>query len=101
MLSKIVKTVFGSRNDRIIKKLKQRVLQINQLEASMQALDDEQLRQKTAEFRQRFGSLLFLPFSSGPSNLHENEAELGGSRTRPLRPRYSCVSHVITLLFSC
>jgi len=54
MLSKIVKTVFGSRNDRIIKKLQQRVLHINQHEASMQALDDEQLKQKTVEFRERF-----------------------------------------------
>jgi preprotein translocase subunit SecA len=54
MLSKIVKTVFGSRNDRIIKKLKQRVPQINQLEASLQALDDEQLKQKTEEFKQRY-----------------------------------------------
>ena len=50
MLSKIVKSVFGSRNDRIIKNLKQRIPKINQLEASMQALDDEQLKQKTAEF---------------------------------------------------
>jgi len=56
MLSKVMKTVFGSRNDRIIKKLKQRVIQINQLEASMQALDDDQLKQKTDEFRQRFAS---------------------------------------------
>ena len=38
MLSKVMKTVFGSRNDRIIKKLNQRVQKINQLEASMQAL---------------------------------------------------------------
>ncbi|MCP4472935.1 MAG: preprotein translocase subunit SecA [Gammaproteobacteria bacterium] len=54
MLSKIVKTVFGSRNDRIIKNLKQRIPHINQLEASLQALDDEQLKQKTDEFKQRF-----------------------------------------------
>ncbi|MCP4767015.1 MAG: preprotein translocase subunit SecA [Gammaproteobacteria bacterium] len=54
MLSKIVKSVFGSRNDRIVKNLNQRVPKINQLEASMQALDDEQLKQKTVEFRQRF-----------------------------------------------
>jgi preprotein translocase subunit SecA len=54
MLSKIVKSVFGSRNDRIVKKLKQRVLQINQFEASMQALDDEQLQQKTGELKQRY-----------------------------------------------
>ncbi len=54
MLSKITRTLFGSRNDRIIKKLKQRVTRINQLEPEIQALDDEQLKQKTVEFRQRF-----------------------------------------------
>jgi len=54
MLSKVMKTVFGSRNDRIIKKLNQRVLRINQLEATMQALSDDELKQKTGEFRQRF-----------------------------------------------
>jgi preprotein translocase subunit SecA len=54
MLSKVMKTVFGSRNDRIIKIFKQRVPQINQLEASMQAQSDDQLKQKTDEFRERF-----------------------------------------------
>ena len=56
MLSKVMKTVFGSRNDRIIKIFKQRVPQINQLEASMQAQSDDQLKQKTDEFRQRFAA---------------------------------------------
>ena len=54
MLSKITRTLFGSRNDRLIKKLKQRVTQINRLEPEMQALDDAQLQQKTAQLRQRF-----------------------------------------------
>ena len=56
MLSKITRKIFGSRNDRIIKKLTQRVAGINQLEESLQGLDDEQLSQKTAEFKQRFES---------------------------------------------
>ena len=54
MLSKISRTLFGSRNDRIIKKLKQRVTRINQLEPEMQALDDSQLQQKTTQLKQRF-----------------------------------------------
>ena len=54
MLSKAIKTVFGTRNDRIIKKLNQRVSRINQLEPELQALDDAQLAQKTEEFRKRF-----------------------------------------------
>jgi len=54
MVSKIIKAVFGSRNDRIVKKLTQRVPRINQFESALQALDDTQLKQKTEEFRQRF-----------------------------------------------
>ncbi|MDH3859534.1 MAG: preprotein translocase subunit SecA, partial [Gammaproteobacteria bacterium] len=54
MLSKISRTLFGSRNDRIIKKLKQRVTRINQFEPEMQALDDSQLQQKTGQLKQRF-----------------------------------------------
>ena len=53
MLSKAIKAVFGSRNDRIIKKLNQRVARINQLEPELKTLDDEALRAKTDEFRQR------------------------------------------------
>ena len=53
MLSKILKNVFGSRNDRIVKKLSLQINRINQLEAQMQALSDEQLKNKTVEFRQR------------------------------------------------
>ena len=53
MLPKIAKALFGSRNERIIKKLGQRVNRINQLESEMQALDDAQIRQKTEELKQR------------------------------------------------
>ncbi|MCZ6882958.1 MAG: preprotein translocase subunit SecA, partial [Gammaproteobacteria bacterium] len=56
MLSNISRKIFGSRNDRIIKHLGQRVTIINQLEADMQALDDEQLQQKTSELKQRYES---------------------------------------------
>ncbi len=53
LLSKISRKIFGSRNDRIVKQFTQRVAKINQLEAAMQGLDDEQLRQKTVDFKQR------------------------------------------------
>jgi len=54
MLSKIIKTLFGSRNDRIIKQLQQRVHGINKFEPELQALDDDQLTQKTDQLKQRF-----------------------------------------------
>ena len=53
MFSNILKKVFGSRNDRILKKLNKTVGQINQLEAEFEALSDEQLKGKTEEFKQR------------------------------------------------
>ncbi len=56
MLSKITRKIFGSRNDRIVKKFTQRVARINQLETSLQSLSDDQLSQKTNEFKQRFGA---------------------------------------------
>lgn len=54
MLSKIIKTLFGSRNDRIVKQLQQRVHGINKFEAELQALDDASLKQKTDLLKQRF-----------------------------------------------
>ena len=54
MLSKITRKLFGSRNDRIIKNLTQRIASINALEADMQALDDDALKHKTSELKQRF-----------------------------------------------
>lgn len=54
MFSKIFRKVFGSRNDRIIKSLRQTVAAINALEPEIQSLSDEQLAQKTEEFKQRY-----------------------------------------------
>ena len=45
--------IFGSRNDRLIKQYRRKVAAINKLEPDMKALSDEQLKAKTAEFRQR------------------------------------------------
>lgn len=48
-----MKKIFGTRNDRELKRMGKIVRQINALEESMQALDDGALAAKTAEFRQR------------------------------------------------
>lgn len=48
------KKLFGSRNDRLVKQYAQKVAQINALEPAMQALSDEALTAKTAEFKTRF-----------------------------------------------
>src|SRR5207237_5853474 len=53
MLDTLVKKFVGSRNDREIKKIQPLVAKINDLEPRISSLTDEQLRAKTAEFKQR------------------------------------------------
>ncbi len=53
MVGKIFKKIFGSRNERLIKQLNKVVAQIGGYESDLQALSDEQLQAKTAEFKQR------------------------------------------------
>lgn len=52
--AKLMQTVFGSRNERLLKRLQKTVNVINDLEEGLSALDDGQLGQKTVEFKQRF-----------------------------------------------
>ena len=53
MISTLLKKVFGSRNDRLLKQYRQTVLRINALEEGLKALSDEALAAKTPEFKQR------------------------------------------------
>ena len=48
-----LKKVFGSTNDRKVNRLQGRVAKINALEPKFEALSDEALRAKTAEFKAR------------------------------------------------
>jgi len=54
MLTTLVKKMFGSRNDRIITRMRKTVELINQRETEMQALSDDALRAKTEEFKVRY-----------------------------------------------
>ena len=49
-----LKMIFGSRNDRVLRRIKKTVKKINALEEDMQALDNDALRAKTQEFRDRY-----------------------------------------------
>ncbi|MEQ1544202.1 preprotein translocase subunit SecA [Methyloglobulus sp.] len=53
MLSKLVRLVFGSRNDRLVKKKRKLVKRINALSSDYEKLSDEALKAKTQEFRNR------------------------------------------------
>lgn len=53
MLGNLLKKIFGSRNDRMIKQYSQTVRIINELEPVIAGLSDADLRAKTEEFKQR------------------------------------------------
>ena len=56
MLSKLFTSVFGSSNDRTLKRLRKVVAKINKLEPSFEQLSDAELQGKTEEFRQRLAN---------------------------------------------
>ncbi|MGE3191359.1 MAG: preprotein translocase subunit SecA, partial [Vicinamibacterales bacterium] len=53
MLDRLLAKVFGTQNDRELKRLRPLVEQINALEPTIQSLSDAQLQAKTPEFRER------------------------------------------------
>jgi len=53
MLSNLLKKIFGSRNDRMVKQYSQTVRIINEMESAIAGLSDTELRGKTDEFKQR------------------------------------------------
>jgi preprotein translocase subunit SecA len=53
MIPGLLKKIFGSRNDRLIKQYSRAVRKINALEEGISALSDEELRGKTVEFKER------------------------------------------------
>jgi preprotein translocase subunit SecA len=57
-VEKVITKIFGSANERLLKRLWPIVGVINQHEPGIKALSDEQLRGKTAEFRERLADLL-------------------------------------------
>lgn len=54
MIGKLIRGIFGSKNDRELKRMGKLVKRINELEGDIQALSDDQIKDKTAEFKQRF-----------------------------------------------
>lgn len=56
MVMNFLTKLFGSSNDRILKSLNPLVDEINQLEPTFQKFSDEQMRQKTVEFKERVNS---------------------------------------------
>jgi len=57
-VEKVITKIFGSANERLLKKLWPDVAKINALEPEIKRLSDEQLRAKTAEFKERLAERL-------------------------------------------
>ena len=53
MATNFLTKIFGSRNDRLLKTYRKTVAQINALEAQLERLSDEEIKNKTQEFKQR------------------------------------------------
>ncbi|HEX4577344.1 MAG TPA: hypothetical protein VH117_08330, partial [Edaphobacter sp.] len=70
MFNKAIAKVFGTSNERAVKRLMPLVRQINDFEPAIQALSDEALRAKTTEFRQRIATAL-----AGIEDTPENKDE--------------------------
>jgi len=56
MVSNLLKKVFGSRNERLIKRMSKVVDRINALEPAVETLSDDELRETTAKLRERFAA---------------------------------------------
>ncbi|MDM4766344.1 preprotein translocase subunit SecA [Pelomonas sp. SE-A7] len=56
MLPKLLTSLFGSRNERLLKQYRRVVAQINALEPQFEQLDDAALKAKTEEFKQRLAA---------------------------------------------
>jgi len=54
MIGKISRLLVGSKNDRALRKMGKVVKSINEFEDAIQKLSDDELKQKTPEFRKRF-----------------------------------------------
>ena len=57
MIGFIFKKLVGSKNEREVKKMRPLVAKINEIEAGLQSLSDDDLRAKTAEWKERLAKI--------------------------------------------
>ncbi|MGH9499327.1 MAG: preprotein translocase subunit SecA [Terriglobales bacterium] len=81
MINALLGKVFGTKNEREIKRLRPNVAAISALEPAMQRLSDEELRAKTAGFRQRIQDRL-KDIADDPDGDFERQKELEEERQK-------------------
>ena len=84
MINTLLGKVFGTKNEREIKRLQPRVEAINALEAEIQRLSDEQLRAKTVEFRGRIQERL-SSIADEPEADPDRQKEIEDERSEALK----------------
>src|SRR5450759_5492223 len=82
MISSVLKSIFGSRNDRLLKQYRATAITINKLEADIAKLSDEALRLKTDSFKQRLaqGESLDAPLPEAFAVVREASTRVLGMR---------------------
>ena len=78
MIGYIFKKIVGSKNDREVRKLRPLVGQINEIEAGLQQLSDDELRQRTADWKARLSAI-------------QDKTELAAALTEVLPEAYAVV----------
>ena len=79
---KLLTKIFGTRNDKLLKKMKPLVAHINELEPEFEKLSDAELKDKTAEFRARYenGESLDALLPEAFANCREASKRILGQR---------------------
>ena len=94
MAKNFLTSIFGSRNDRLLKQYRRVVEQVNALEPKLEKLSDEQLKAKTQEFRDRIAKGESLDDLERPERIAQIKADhdrrvarlAARRRINPLRP---------------
>ena len=93
MISNVLKKIFGSRNDRLIKQYRRKVVAANGFEAAISKLSDDQLRAKTDEFRARIKAHLDaanVSGGAGQANPKDRVTEIDVHFNAPDKLAYAC-----------
>jgi len=84
LIDKVISKVFGTRNEREVKRMRPIVEQINALEPALEKLSEEQLRAKTEEFRARIQDRL-SKVADGSGDDPERVKQVEAERDRVLK----------------
>jgi preprotein translocase subunit SecA len=84
LINTLLGKIFGTKNEREVKRLQPRVLAMNALEPGIQKLSDDQLRAKTAEFRARIQERL-SPITDEPDADPDRQTEIEAQGSEALK----------------